>query len=541
MAEPDYVLPLRWAIRLLQKGVVSGCIRTDRRYQALVNMLINFQGTLGTLRTYATTNIPLVYIQVIAESLGSLVAREIRRRQAIRFVLTCFQVVTIAIYTYFVSELFVAQCVHVGKSHDVRETVLKNGTKILINDIHHTYVPITRLDQHLLRLVLFLQLRNNAMVFLAFWNICFFMGWFKVGINLVDPFGDDKEDFPLVAIFERNLKVNCDRVKSVKYNKMAFVTRYHLPVINCIWQYSHICSTRVFDCKVNAPDCTILQWRHRGILCDLFAQASIKCEDSNRKFYPAGLQHEEDGTTFTAVSIIKSMASSANEEDIFPQWNGGTKGEDGVPLSPNEFAWVRFPPNWMMLRDSPTQFDTNGTYSACSRLFLTQLTARFTSMCVTNNHNNNTKIDHFQISLFKLNRFGFRLFVVPCRFSLKEKHAQSSVKLSKGYSQVQAIQMNLCTEKQYGTTRYDKWSKVIAMLHSVGIIWSTKNGLSWIMQLWTVAVALKRYKTFPCITFAAVFYSIFQYIEQHFNNPIFLSGKERILQPRLHSSTYWYM
>ena len=87
---------------------------------------------------------------------------------------------TLAVYTFFVSSLMGRQFLDTSKGFEGHEVDL--------------YVPI--------------------FTFLQFF---FYMGWLKVAEVLINPFGEDDDDFEMNWLIDRNLQVNTNKQICFKY------------------------------------------------------------------------------------------------------------------------------------------------------------------------------------------------------------------------------------------------------------------------------------------------------------------------------------
>lgn len=129
-------LPIVWAASIIIKARKEGRIRDDFAVKTVIDELNKFRGQCGTLMSYNSISIPLVYTQVV----------------------------TIAVYTYFITALFAQQYVeNSGKS------------------------PL------------------DLIPFLIVLQFIFYMGWLKVAETLMNPFGEDDDDFEVSSMIDRNL------------------------------------------------------------------------------------------------------------------------------------------------------------------------------------------------------------------------------------------------------------------------------------------------------------------------------------------------
>ncbi|KAJ8679282.1 hypothetical protein QAD02_015069 [Eretmocerus hayati] len=132
-------LPIVWASSIVTRARKEGRIRDDFAVKTLIDELNKFRGSCGSLVQYDTISIPLVYTQVV----------------------------TIAVYTYFLINVISQQWIE---------------EQPYVVDI---YFPI-----------------------FTFLEIFFYMGWLKVAETLINPFGEDDDDFEVNWIVDRNLQVS---------------------------------------------------------------------------------------------------------------------------------------------------------------------------------------------------------------------------------------------------------------------------------------------------------------------------------------------
>ncbi|ODM95962.1 Bestrophin-2, partial [Orchesella cincta] len=137
-------LPVVWAASIVTRARKEGKIRDDFAVKTILDELNKFRSGCGILISYDWISVPLVYTQVV----------------------------TLAVYSYFLSCVMGRQWVDpdstLGEKHEV------------------------------------------DLVFPIFTTLQFFfyMGWLKVAESLVNPFGDDDDDFELNWMVDRNLQVS---------------------------------------------------------------------------------------------------------------------------------------------------------------------------------------------------------------------------------------------------------------------------------------------------------------------------------------------
>lgn len=137
-------LPIVWAASIITRARKEGRIRDDFAVKTIIDELNKFRGQCGLLISYDVISVPLVYTQVV----------------------------TLAVYSYFLTTLMGHQWVH-PKDGD------PNHNKIDL------YFP-----------------------FFSLLQFFFYMGWLKVAESLINPFGDDDDDFEVNWMVDRNLQVS---------------------------------------------------------------------------------------------------------------------------------------------------------------------------------------------------------------------------------------------------------------------------------------------------------------------------------------------
>ena len=139
---PKYWLTLVWAGAIAQRARKEGRIKEDFAFQTIIKEINNFRVGCGMLISYDWISVPLVYTQVV----------------------------TLAVYTFFLASLMGRQFLDPEKNYP-------GHTMDLV-------VPV--------------------FTFLQFF---FYMGWLKVAEGLINPFGEDDDDFESNFLIDRNLQV----------------------------------------------------------------------------------------------------------------------------------------------------------------------------------------------------------------------------------------------------------------------------------------------------------------------------------------------
>ncbi|XP_075433667.1 bestrophin-2a-like [Ascaphus truei] len=142
-ASHKYWIPCVWFCNLAMQARKEGQVRDDAAFQLLMEELNIFRGNCEMLFHYDWISVPLVYTQVV----------------------------TIAVYSFFVACLIGRQFLDPKQKHD--------GYNLDI------YFP-----------------------FFTLLEFFFYAGWLKVGEQLINPFGEDDDDFETNFLIDRNFQVS---------------------------------------------------------------------------------------------------------------------------------------------------------------------------------------------------------------------------------------------------------------------------------------------------------------------------------------------
>ncbi|TKS90439.1 Bestrophin-3 Vitelliform macular dystrophy 2-like protein 3 [Collichthys lucidus] len=191
-----YWIPVVWFTNLASKARQEGRIQDSIVLQNILNVTLNvsysvskyeridIQREMNMFRTWCATlfgydwvGIPLVYTQACV----SISCFTSRGRHSQRIISLLLQVVTLAVYTFFFACLIGRQFLDPAQGHPGHDLDL--------------YVPIFTLLQFF-----------------------FYSGWLKVAEQLINPFGEDDDDFEANWIIDRNLQVSLLAVDEMHMN-----------------------------------------------------------------------------------------------------------------------------------------------------------------------------------------------------------------------------------------------------------------------------------------------------------------------------------
>ncbi|XP_047545478.1 bestrophin-4 isoform X1 [Vanessa atalanta] len=141
-------MPIVWATSIVTRARKEGRIRDDFAVKTIIDELNKFRGQAGLLLSYDTISVPLVYTQVV----------------------------TIAVYSYFITSALGSQWVD--------NKLQSHTSSVYISNIDLYFPIFTTLE------------------------FFFYMGWLKVAESLINPFGEDDDDFEVNWIIDRDLQVS---------------------------------------------------------------------------------------------------------------------------------------------------------------------------------------------------------------------------------------------------------------------------------------------------------------------------------------------
>ncbi|KAI1720291.1 bestrophin, RFP-TM, chloride channel domain-containing protein [Ditylenchus destructor] len=139
----NYYTPIRWAMNMVRQARSEFRVSSDHAVQDLLKRILEFRATVGTLLTYDFQPIPLLYTVVVC----------------------------LTVRIYFLIALL---------GHQILEQAPNPGYVEVID----LYFPIMTILQFV-----------------------FYMGWMKVAEALLNPFGEDDDDFEVNWLIDRNFEV----------------------------------------------------------------------------------------------------------------------------------------------------------------------------------------------------------------------------------------------------------------------------------------------------------------------------------------------
>ncbi|XP_025198398.1 bestrophin-4-like [Melanaphis sacchari] len=149
-------LPVVWAASIVTRARKEGRIRDDFAVKTIIDELNKFRGQCGLLLNYDSISVPLVYTQVV----------------------------TLAVYSFFITTVMGRQWLDkpVAQLANLRQQTESSPANYNYIDL---YFPVFTTLQFF-----------------------FYMGWLKVAESLINPFGEDDDDFEVNWIIDRNVQVS---------------------------------------------------------------------------------------------------------------------------------------------------------------------------------------------------------------------------------------------------------------------------------------------------------------------------------------------
>ena len=206
-----YWMPFSWFSNLVRQAYDEGRIPSDNGFRHLIEELNNYRSGLGTIVGYDWVNIPLVYTQVV----------------------------TIAVHSYFIMQLLAQQYLEPHSDENIHHNEHRSinslplASMVNFNDVlpvnetqqifattnstQNSTLLTDELDNHDINLNdSYLEHLSYHFIKQPFSTIAkyfpiymmleflIFMGWLKVAEQLINPFGQDDDDFELEEIIDRN-------------------------------------------------------------------------------------------------------------------------------------------------------------------------------------------------------------------------------------------------------------------------------------------------------------------------------------------------
>ena len=153
--------PVLWALKLLQRARSEGKIKVEAPvFASLVSAFDYIEEQNRKILNYGWVNFPLAYTQVA----------------------------TLSVYVYMLMSIFGSQYLQVPEGY---KSSAYNDTGVVFSD----RAPF---DKHT---------PDFIFPFYAIFEFIGYMGWIKVAEALLNPFGDDDEDFEINYLIDRNVQV----------------------------------------------------------------------------------------------------------------------------------------------------------------------------------------------------------------------------------------------------------------------------------------------------------------------------------------------
>ncbi|KAK9500421.1 hypothetical protein O3M35_001691 [Rhynocoris fuscipes] len=252
---PKYWLPLVWAASIIARARREEKVKNDFALKSVIDEVNKFRSGCGQLLNYDWISVPLVYTQVV----------------------------TLAVYTYFMASLMGNQYLNPNKGYPTHTIDL--------------VVPIFTLLQFF-----------------------FYMGWLMVAETLVNPFGEDDDDFEVNWLIDRNLQISYLIVDEVHEDHPALIKdQYWEEVFPTELPYTEAAKQFYTEPFLGSAQDVYVPKHQRGII---LMPISIDTECSMKNV-------QTDHTQFNAVHL-KSMLSFKTKNTSFPSLQRSSKSILGI-------------------------------------------------------------------------------------------------------------------------------------------------------------------------------------------------------------------
>ncbi len=173
-------MPLVWATNIVERARKEQRLNNDPGVQTVLNEISAIRKGLTAVQHYDTISVPLVYTQVV----------------------------TLAVYSYFGAALMGAQWIRPEDPKDYQVTFKLPTFQTSANETEFDSGSGNRYQSLDIYVPIFLILQ-----------FIFYVGWLKVAETLINPFGEDDDDFELNYLIDRHIQVSYMIVDEMLHEK----------------------------------------------------------------------------------------------------------------------------------------------------------------------------------------------------------------------------------------------------------------------------------------------------------------------------------
>lgn len=301
-------LPIVWAASIVTRARKEGRIRDDFAVKTIIDELNIFRGKSGHLLQYDMISVPLVYTQVV----------------------------TLATYSFFITSVIGRQWLDVDEKDP-----------------------------------LFVRRRNPIdLYFPVFTTLQFFfyMGWLKVAESLINPFGEDDDDFEVNWIVDRNLSVSYLIVDEMHHEHPELIKDQYWDEVFPT-ELPHTIASEPFKEKIPQPSTANIAVQFANL--SNANPSTIKIDelgmaDDNQ----SGIHFSAEGRSSSRLSMHRPRTTSAgsttsmNNMGSLPRVNSVTSTLKRIFSRENTPATVdgSYPPSGLRLAESQSQTSLTGKY-----------------------------------------------------------------------------------------------------------------------------------------------------------------------------------